>query len=241
MENFKDVKVQNEGGVDRAYIVKEATRLYKQCLAEAEKNKIDVKKILSGKPKKEDLDFLDKLFDRMQKEHKQLADTYPTVVRHMIQELQYDRSVFDEYLKGLEKSPWMNDAQRMDSYTNYAVLLYKHSNKGKHLSRTQVELFRKDYRKRLQDEHDKFIETVEEHKKQVEKEGAHYSESVKKDMIAMIKKQLAESDAGMTNTVAAANNAMEDASAAASQSDPENREQLEKLVAAGILSPSVLQ
>lgn len=233
MENVKDVKVHNEGGVDRAYIVKEATKLYNQCLREAEEQKIDVKRIISGKPKKEDLVFLDKLFEKMRKEHKQLSETYPTVIRHMIQELQYDRNVFNEYLMGLEKSPWMNDTQRMDSYANYAVLLYKHTNKANHLSKTQIELFRKDYRKRLQSEHDKFIETVEEHKKQVEKESAHYSESMKKDMIAMIKKRLAESDsvdAVDTSSPPNINVPLE-----------ENRERLEQLVAAGILSPSVLQ
>lgn len=224
MEGVKDLRVQNEGNVDRAYIVREADSLYKECLAEAEREKINVNKIISGKgkPDKNDLDFLDKLFERMRKEHKQLFETYPTVLRHMIQELQFDKGVFNTYLKGLEKNPWMNDSQRMDSYTTYAVLLYKHANSGKHMSKTQIELFRKDYRQRLQSEHDKFIETVEAHKSQVEKESAHYDESKKRDMIAMLKKQLETNDA------------------AAIQPEETEREKLERLVKAGILSPDVL-
>lgn len=226
MEGVKDLRVQNEGGVDRAYIVREAVALYKQCIEEAEKEKINVNKIKSGKgkPEKSHLDFLDKLFERMRGEHKQLFETYPTVVRHMIQELQFDKNVFNEYLMGLEKNPWMNDSQRMDSYTTYALLLYKHANAGKHLSKTQMELFKKDYRQRLQTEHDKFIETAEAFKSQVEKESHQYDESKKRDMIAMLKKQMAASDEEIAN-----NNSTET-----------DMEKLERLVKAGILSPEVL-
>lgn len=234
MENLKDLKVHNEGNVDRDYIVKEATALYEQCLKEATEANVNVKKIIAGtgRPSKSDIDYLDFLFGTMRKEHKQLFETYPTVVRHMIQELQFDKNVFNKYLMGLEKKPWMNDSQRMDSYTDYALLLYKHTNSGKHPSKTQLELFKKDYRKRLQDEHDEFMKTVEAHKARIEKESAGYDESRKQDLIAIIKKQIAESDARTTKQNNERGDSPSGDSSPASDISAEDREMLIK---AGII------
>lgn len=238
---LKDVKIQNEGNVTREYIVNEATNLYKECVRIANEAKVDTARIISGKgqPKEQDLKFLDKLFERMRAEHKQLSDTYPTVVRHMIQELQYSKRAFDEYLSGLEKKPWMNDQQRMDSYTDYAVLLYKRTNKKSHLSKTQIELFRKDYRERLQDEHDKFMQNVEEHQKQIDKESHKYTEGAKKDMIALLKKQIAADDEATRKKIDSGTKELFEGGKDGVEAA--NREQLEKLVAAGILSPDVLR
>ena len=246
----KDVKIHNEGNVDRAYILKEATDLYNECLRLATEEKIDIKRVKSGKGKikKQDTIFLDNLHDTMRKVHKQLSDTYPTVVRHMIQELQYSATAFDMYLKTVEKSPWMNDEQRMDSYTEYAVILYKENNKGKHMSKTQVELFRKDYRKRLQEEHDKFMENIEEYQKQIDREEKKYDLGRRQDLINLLKKQIQEEDKKVrenidSSAVAVGADTLTVAGAGAPSSPApaeSSREQIERLVKAGILSPDAL-
>jgi flagellin-like hook-associated protein FlgL len=240
---LKDVKIHNEGNVDRNYIVNEATALYKECLKIAKEAGVDTEKIISGKgtPKKQDLEFLDKLFYEKRSQHKQLSDTYPTVVRHMIQELQYSRVAFDDYLKGLEKNPWMNDQQRMDSYADYGVLLYRRANKKSHPSKTQIELFRKDYRERLQDEHDKFMESVKEHQKQIDKESQKYTNGAKKDLIALLKKQIENDDAATKKRMEENMIAGKLFEGGADAVETANREQIEKLVKAGILSEDALK
>src|SRR3989344_4762035 len=73
--------------------------------------------------------LIDEYLEKIQKEHKELYQAYPMVIRHMIQEKQYHPKAFNKYLIRLSKHPWTSDEKRLDSYADYYVILYKTKNK----------------------------------------------------------------------------------------------------------------
>lgn len=158
-ENIKNVAIGNEHNVTAKDIINEADRIYKKVIHGYKD--IDVKKPKHGCPSitddKEANEKIDALYNKIRSEHKDFASSYPTVLRHMAQERWYDHDAFVKYMRELEKSPWTNDEQRMDSYTRYAELLLRETNKNKHMNNTTIAAFKRDYRRRLQEEHDTFM------------------------------------------------------------------------------------
>jgi len=116
---------------------------------------------------------MDEFFNKIREEHKDLYSAYPTVMRHMCQEGIYDSKVFEKYLVKLKNAPWINDTTRMDSYTDYYVMLYKHYN-AKTYTATTVANVRQNYRRMLQEEHDEFKQLYEKHSQVLEEKEKVY-------------------------------------------------------------------
>ncbi len=170
IRNAKDVTLED--------ILKEADNLYKECkLVWRGYKKIteigDPAYVLPSAPKvpnlnSEDSKTLNDFYAKVQEKHRELAEAYPTVLRHMVQELFYKSDSFHKYLKYLEKHPWTSDATRLDSYTQYFRILYRDSNKK--WNNKTLDLICKDYRARLQKEHDDFQDTYKKYETQIKKE-----------------------------------------------------------------------
>lgn len=194
MENpkIKNVSITSEKEITKEDIIKEAQYIWKQAQntwkdisykKEVKKGKKKGLKTITG----HDHEVLDKLFEKTRNEHKEFASSYPTVLRHMIQDQWFEISAFRKYMDEVEKNPWTNDEQRMDSYTRYAELLLIASKKkeGHHdTNKTVIAAFRRDYRGRLQKEHDDFTERFEEYKKSIQEEEKQLDVEKKNDLIA---------------------------------------------------------
>lgn len=157
----RDVTIENEHNVSKRDIINEAYAIWD----EAQKVWAGIKPLNSSKKqkksgmkiKKSDHELLDAHYHKVCEEHKDFVSAYPTVMRHMIQEKWFHKKAFADYMTEVEKSPWTNDSQRMDSYTRYAELLMRATSPNKHVNKSVVAAFKKDYRARLQSEHDQFI------------------------------------------------------------------------------------
>lgn len=128
----------------------------------------------------EDTDFLDKVYNDFRVDHRELFSSYPTVMRHMLQEQYYHPEAFRKYLQRIRVRPWTNDETRMDSYADYMVLLYKEMNPK--WKRNEVDELRRDYRARAQHEHDKFREKFEKNRHDVEQEERKYDQERRADL-----------------------------------------------------------
>ncbi len=108
----------------------------------------------------------DSYYERARGDHKDLNMAYPTVLRHMLQEGYYSSSAFEKYLKKLAVKPWTNDATRMDSYSDYWVLLYRQTHK--HYNMAALQRMRAEYREMLQEEHDNFQKAYKKYEQEFE-------------------------------------------------------------------------
>lgn len=183
MGDIRTVSIGNEKNVTADDILREADSIWAKC-----KEHVGPKSNISDENV---VKKLDSLLADLQKEHKDFAGAYPTVLRHMVQELQYNHKVFQRYLAIVEKKPWTNDNERMDSYTDYAVLMYRERCRREgvhHANATEVAAFRKDYRRRLQSEHDNFVDTVKKFQKEVEDESKRYTAERRVELTSAFKR-----------------------------------------------------
>jgi transcriptional regulator NrdR family protein len=183
----KGVRIENEGGLKAKDILEMANRIYSECKAYFKANGIKYSMLEDGSTP--DINKkLDELFELKAKEYHQFYYSYPTVIRHMTQDMAYSPEAFERYLRGLEKAPWTNDAARMDSYTDYAVELYRIKNRNNRLSAKELSAFRRDYRGRLQKEHETFEADKERYKAMVQEENKRFDMEKRDELLAAMKR-----------------------------------------------------
>ena len=221
LDSVKKISIGNERNVTKGDIIREADEIWHEAQQIWDGIK-PLKSAKRGAPTTQisasDYELLDKVYEQIRAKHKDFATSYPTVLRHMIQEKWYDKTAFRKYMDIVEKSPWTNDAERMDSYTKYAELLLRETNKDKHLNLTVIAAFRRDYRERLQKEHDTFIKNYESLKARVEADAKYADELKRKDLMDAFKR--ISVSAGV---------------------DDKRREDVENLVSSGMLKTSQLE
>lgn len=199
---INNFSIQNEKNVTKQDVIKEADEIYNAC-----------KKRWGGR--KQSPNELDDLFEDMRVKHKDFYMAYPTVLRHMIQDMQYNHRVFAKYMDKVEKKPPTKDDERMDSYADYATMLFRHYNKS-HMNLTTINLFRTDYRKRLQKEHDDFKNLVDKMQKEVEQKEEQLDSKKRDDLLEVFK--------GLSSDLG-----------------PERIAEVENLVLAGVIKTSALE
>lgn len=124
---------------------------------------------------------LDDVYDTLRKEHPQLHMAYPTVVKHALLEMNYHPKAFQKYLRRLQVKMWTSDEERLESYADYAVLLYKALNPGK-WNPAQMAAFKQDYMTRITSEHKKFEDEYKKHAEQIAKEESQYDKERRKEL-----------------------------------------------------------
>lgn len=164
--------VENEGNKSLVDILEEMNGLWQKARKEWRERKLD------ESHHKE----LDDIYDRYRPDHPQLYSSYPTVVKHALMEMNYHPNAFKLYLKRLKVRPWMSDEQRLESYADYAVLLYKELN-PRRWQPNQMAAFRADYITRLTTEHKKFESTYKKHAADIAKEETRYESERRMDLI----------------------------------------------------------
>lgn len=184
---ISNITVGNTGNVTPEQILDEANGIWRDA-----RKKWEQKNLTAVDTKQ-----LDDIYNEYYVDHKNLFMAYPTVMRHMLQEMQYSPKAFEKYLKRVGAKPWLNDEQRLDSYADYAVLLYKTLNK-RYNPRIAQEL-RSDYRKRLQDEHDSFKKRYEKHRRDVETEEKKLDAGRREDLRALVLKMAKDMGIDSTN------------------------------------------
>src|SRR3989344_985710 len=145
-EQLKNMKfnIQNEKNVTKHDIVREMEAIWEEVQGIWNGIKpitVKQKKQQYVKISETDHKMLDSIFDRVRSEHKDLYMAYPTVLRHMIQEKQYNPKVFRSWMDKVEKAPWIDDKTKYDMWTDYAVMLYIDANCGRHPNKTVLESF----------------------------------------------------------------------------------------------------
>ncbi len=169
---IKNVSIHGEKDVTVDDIINESIEINK---------KLQQRKLTPG-----DMEAADQFLAEMRREHKQFADAYPIVLRYMCQMQQFHAHAFRKYLMYIAEHPWKGHDEYMDSQTHYVVLLYKETHRR--WNKTQVENLRKNVRKLLQDEHEKFTTLTEKYKDEVEHEEGMYKASREETMEAFYKK-----------------------------------------------------
>jgi len=168
------IKIENEKNVTLEFIINEMNTIWKEFKKSNIFNKPYETTELRYKA-------IDENYDRVTSAHKELLQAYPTVLRHMLQDGRYHPEAFSKYLKRLSVRPWKSDEERMDSYADYYIILYKQMNNK--YDNKLVKEEKKRYRQILQDEHDKFIELHKEWKEKIDKQEEKYEKERYDEMV----------------------------------------------------------
>jgi hypothetical protein len=145
-------RVHNEReDVTREDILREADEMWAKCRAAA----INIK----------DQSAVDELMTRMRREHKEFCTSYPIVMRYMVQFASYSHSALDRYLQSVEKRPWKNEDEYLDSQADYAVILYKTTHKR--WNTTQVCNLHQNIRTVLEQESKTFKQSLDKYEKSI--------------------------------------------------------------------------
>ncbi len=155
--------IQNEGNVGIDYILNEAKTIWKEFKAQG----ID----------HYNYEKLDAYRLQVIEKHPQFASSYPTVLRHMIQEYKFTANAFKKYLMKLEKNPWKNDDERLESYADYYTCLYKDNPKlfgESHWNATSARTLHDNYLRVLQIEQKKIIDSIEAAEKDFDQKTESY-------------------------------------------------------------------
>jgi hypothetical protein len=152
---IKGVRFTNEKNVTKEQILEEANTIWHQAMA------IWRSRGISDEDHKE----LDAVYDQFAPDHKELYSSYPTVMKHMLKEQYYHPRAFERYLSRVASKPWTNDAERLESYSDYFVILYKTVNPK--YDPAFVRKLRSDYATRVKKEHDEMIALFEASKNDV--------------------------------------------------------------------------
>lgn len=174
-DNISNVAISNEGNKTPEDVWKIANEIWEKYKKECKMRGI----------RPDNHRELDAMLRRYQEDHKDFAEAYPTVLRHMVQEGNYSSKAFKKYLDHLSKKVWTNDDERLDSYTDYAVFLFKELNKNKHLNATEIGHFKRSYRERLGAEHEKFVNRIKEVQGKIEQEEKELDEDKRKDLLSV--------------------------------------------------------
>ncbi|SIP86028.1 Hypothetical protein PACV_315 [Pacmanvirus A23] len=152
----KDLKIhiQNEKNVTIDEIVAEANHIWQM---------VRKRKIPFG-----NIDAAEALMSEIRKTNPEFSKSYPIVLRYMCQMDEYDSRALKKYLIKIEKHPWKNEVEYLDSQTDYVVLLYQI--KHPRWNKTDVNNLRRNVRNLLQREHVAFKTYAEEFNKEVNAE-----------------------------------------------------------------------
>lgn len=127
-----------------------------------------------------DVEASDKLLEEMQKKYSKFSQSYPIVLRYIVQMQEYSSKAFKTYLERLKHKPWKGEDEYLESQADYVVLLYK--DKHPKYNETNVRNLRKNVLAMLKNEHYIFKANTEAITKEVEDEEA---EGVEKRRIAL--------------------------------------------------------
>jgi len=183
-------EIKNEQDVTVDFIAKEADNIWEECVRQWDEQTKRTKKAVTVDDEK----FLNDLFERLCEKHKKFHQAYPTVLRHMVQDMMYSSDVFRNYLLQLEKKPCTKDAEKFDSYTEYFVELYRYymTRAGKKLTEKEIAHYKTDYRKRLQDAHDSFYSKHDDIKKEVDESYQIYERQERTDLVLALERLILE-------------------------------------------------
>lgn len=175
---LKISSVANEAGKTAADVLEEMNGLWAAAKAKWKEQKLT----------ESDHKQLDEIYDSFRSAHPQLYSSYPTVVKHALMEMNYHPDAFRKYLKRLEVRPWLDDNQRLESYSDYAVLLYKALN-PRRWRPDEMAAFRADYLDKLTTEHKKFEAMFKRHAEDIAREEKQHDRE-RREQLAEVLEQL---------------------------------------------------
>lgn len=168
---FGKAAIHNEKDVTPDYVLKEANTMWKK----ASKWKVDPT----------NSEEVDGKMAEMRRDHPEFCQSYPIVLRYMVQFKQYSSEAFRIYLKKIQNKPWKNENEYLDSQADYVVILYQKTHKN--WNSTQVGQLRRNIREILQKEHDHFKMRLEQNQKVVEADEERIKFAAKDDLAEMFR------------------------------------------------------
>jgi hypothetical protein len=135
------------------FMVKLADHIYKQ-----------VKGYMKGKA--DEALIRDVCLEHFRGMYPKFSKSYPTVLRYMIQLKQYSSKALEKYLRLIEKTPWLNDDEFLQSQVDYIMMLQRTLHT--HYNTKTLAVYRKEIEETLVKEKKDFHAKQEEAEKRVE-------------------------------------------------------------------------
>ena len=129
----------------------------------------------------------DKLLDELQNEFKDFAQTFPLVLRCMIQMKQFNLTIFKSYIKKFSHAKVGSREDFLDLQAEFLVMMYRHYNF--HPDEKKVQEYRKNLIESLIEEDKSFKEIEKQVEKQMKDEENELNEERKKKIYKMLLEQ----------------------------------------------------
>ena len=126
----------------------------------------------------------DKLLEILQIEYKDFSQSFPLVLRWMVQMRQFKVSIFEKYLKKFSAAKVSNREEFLDLQAEYLVMMYRYKNS--HIEEHKVQEYRKNIIQSLIDEDKMFKEIQKEVEAQMKLEDNAINEERKKKIYTQL-------------------------------------------------------
>ena len=126
----------------------------------------------------------DKLLELLQIEYKDFSQSFPLVLRWMVQMRQFKVSIFEKYLKKFSAAKVSNREEFLDLQAEYLVMMYRYKNS--HIEEHKVQEYRKNIIQSLIDEDKMFKEIQKEVEAQMKLEDNAINEERKKKIYTQL-------------------------------------------------------
>lgn len=129
----------------------------------------------------------DKLLEELQDEFKDFSQTFPLVLRWMIQMKQFNLTIFKSYLKKFSLAAVASREEYLDLQAEYLVMLFRHN--SNHPDEKKVQAYRRQLIESLIEEDKSFKEIQKEVEDQMKAEDKEITESLKKKIYSQLLQQ----------------------------------------------------
>jgi hypothetical protein len=145
------------------------------------------KKALEAKIETLNNEQSDELLNKLQDEFKDFSQTFPLVLRWMIQMKQFNLSIFKTYIKKFSLAKVQSREEYLDLQAEYLVMLYRHN--SHHPDEKKVQEYRRQLIESLIEEDKAFKEIQKEVEEQMKQEEKELNEERKKKIYKMLLEQ----------------------------------------------------
>ena len=170
----------NNGSATTDEILLIAKQIWKKVIAaDLKGEKSEIKQSQEKIQEKED-----KLLEILQIEYKDFSQSFPLVLRWMVQMRQFKVSIFEKYLKKFSAAKVANREEFLDLQAEYLVMMYRYTNS--HIEEHKVQEYRKNIIQSLIDEDKMFKEIQKEVEEQMKIEDDAINEERKKKIYTQL-------------------------------------------------------
>ncbi len=134
--------------------------------------------------------LIEQMFQQVRQEHPDFTQSYPIVVRYILQFKMFNEKAFRRWLNFIKVNPWKTEQDYINAHGDYVFVLWKEYHPK--LSRKELQNIRSNVVKELMTQHKTFKKYHAEAEKKVEAETEANKIAVKNELLEFLQSDTAK-------------------------------------------------